>query len=105
MSPYIYFEEEGESFILQRAFPHFVGKITSSMPNKLASFPIAGYYMYVTIVGTIRGNVFPSYNQPQSELNDIASEMAGFSLKYIIEKEDKYKQYKYVKSPDEQPYS
>ena len=105
MHSYIYFEEDWEAFIMQRAFPHFIGKITSSMPNKLASFPIAGYYLYVTIVGTIRGNVFPSYSKSQSELNDIASEMAGFSLKYIIEKEDKYKLHKYVKSPDEQPYS
>ena len=65
MNPFITFRElvDGklEYFLLQKDFPHFLGRIvTFPVERSLVNEPVAGYNLWVTFNGTLRGNYYPS---------------------------------------------
>ena len=65
MNPYITFRElqDGklEYFILQKEFPHFLGRIVMfPVERALVNEPVAGYNLFVTFNGVLSGNYYPS---------------------------------------------
>jgi hypothetical protein len=50
-----------EYFIVQKDYPHFLGRIvTFPVEQSLVNCPVAGYNLWVTFNGTLRGNFYPS---------------------------------------------
>lgn len=66
-----------EYYVLQRDFPHWVGRI-STIPKEgaLAQSTIAGYNMYVIIEGTLRFGLIPTYKNVMEEMQLVADTMA-----------------------------
>lgn len=103
MNPYItYREHDGvgnlKYYILQRAFPHFIG-VLSEHPNhgSLVSIPIHGYNLWVNFGGTIRGNIIPQYQNIQDEIQSIYNSMASwFYAERIMVDEKRYKKFKII---------
>jgi len=105
MKPYIIYQEDGEDYVLQRGFPHYVGKITFKPERDLTHFPIAGYYLYVTINSTLRGSYVPGLKHCDTDLLTISDDMSNWALNYIIKDNPKYKDYKYDTVSNEQSSS
>ena len=71
-----------EYYVLQKEFPHFLGRIvTSPVPNAIVNCPVAGYNLWVTFNGTLRGNIIPDYKNIIDEIN-IALEINCCSIRY-----------------------
>lgn len=84
-------------FIAQKTDPQVVGIITHTpVAGKIVpSQPIAGYSLYVTLHGTIRGNFLPVWNNIDKELSAVLLDMASWYLvNRIIPQEKKYKKWK-----------
>ena len=101
MIPYVTFREplEGQLqyFILQKAFPHFVGVLTYlPVDNRIIpSIPISGYNLWVTFNGTLRGNMIPTYNNIDKEAMEALNAMAiWFYQNRILPDEKRYKKFK-----------
>ncbi len=99
-----YREKDGDIlgyFILQKAFPHFCGKLVGyPVEGAIINTPIAGYNFYVTFNGTIRGNMIPNYRDVEDEIKNVFEAMALWYLHNIIEKNEKlYSKFK-IKSND-----
>ncbi len=104
--PYITFREPDKSgnleyFVLQRDFPHWVGRI-STIPKEgaLAQSTIAGYNMYVIIEGTLRFGLIPNYKNVMEEMQLVVDTMAiWFYTERIIMDKKRYEKFK-IKSND-----
>lgn len=101
MQNYITYRENDEDgrlcyFILQKAFPHFVGLLsTGKLENSLASMPIAGYNLWINFNGTLRGNTIPSYKNILDEIQSFISDMAiWFYNNRILIEPKKYEKFK-----------
>ena len=101
MKRYLTFRETDEGgrlcyYILQKAFPHYVGIISlGRIEGSLASSPIAGYNMYVNFTGTLRGNFIPSYADVLDEITAVFNDMAIWFLENrILNDQKKYAKYK-----------
>jgi hypothetical protein len=101
MIPYITYRDvdnNGELgyFILQKDFPHYIGQITTYPQERLIpSIQIAGYYLWVTFNGTIRGNIVPSYKNIEEDIKFVMNEMSiWYYANRIIDNPKKYKQFK-----------
>lgn len=71
-------------YILQRGFPHFLGKIvTSPIEGSIINAPISKHNLWVTFNGTLRGNMIPNYKDIKNEIANTFTEMANF---YYTEK-------------------
>jgi hypothetical protein len=80
-----------------KADPQVVGVITHTpVAGKLVpSQPIAGYGLYVTLHGTIRGNLLPIWNNIDKEISAVLQDMAFWYLaNRIATNEKKYKKWK-----------
>ena len=53
---YIIYREDANTYILQKDFPHYTGRVTNKLERSIAQYPIAGYGLYISYSGTIRGN-------------------------------------------------
>lgn len=101
MNPYITFRDKDEEgnlqyYILQRDFPHFVGRIVyTPVEGAIANEPIAGYNMWVTFANTLRGNFLPSYKNIKDEINSVMFSMSAwfYSERILIDK-DRFKKFK-----------
>lgn len=104
MIPYITFREPTQDgmqyYILQKEFPHYVGIISSHPVNKtLCQIAIPGYNLWVVFCGTIRGNVIPSYNQIQNEIEIVFQNMAQWFLEHrILAEPKKFNKWKFKPS-------
>jgi hypothetical protein len=101
MQPYITFREADQFgklqyYILQRAFPHYIGQLVEYPSNIIVqSIPIAGYSLWLSYTGTIRGKVVPAYSDYQMELQLELENMARwFGSERIHKNPDKYKKFK-----------
>lgn len=103
MQPYITFREDGPEgtnqhyYVLQRAFPHFIGRIdTQISDNRMISpIPITGHSMWLSFAGTIQGNMIPSYHNIDKELVSVLSDMATwFYAQRISTNPNRYKKWK-----------
>lgn len=100
MNPFITFRElhngQLEYFILQRAFPHMIGRIATFPKDKaIINTPIAGYNLYVTFDGCLQGNVLPSYRNIDKEVQNVFENMAAwFWSERIVGNEKKFQKFK-----------
>lgn len=106
MNPFITFRDKDDKgdlcyYILQRAHPHFVGKIVyNPVEGAIANEPIAGYNMWVTFANTLRGNFLPSYKNIQQEISTVMFSMsAWFYAERILMDKDRFKKFK-IKTND-----
>lgn len=83
-------------YILQRAFPNYIGRLTLiSTEKKLISSPIAGYHLYITFDGVLLGNYVPGNKDVYEEIVSVFTEMARWYLSNrIMIDEKKYKKWK-----------
>jgi hypothetical protein len=97
--PYITYREpdsEGklQYYILQKRFPHFVGKIIETPKISLVLVPIAGYSLYVCWAGTLMGNLIPNHRNIEEEIKDSFVKMAEwFYQERILTEPKKYKKW------------
>jgi hypothetical protein len=90
-------------YILQKAFPHWVGLLVANSPveGALANAPIAGYNLWVTFSGTLRGRIIPDYRNIQSEINSAFADMAEWYLANRIRQNEKiYRKFKIISNVD-----
>jgi len=93
--PYITFREPDDSgrlcyCILQKEFPHYVCLLVAApMEKSLCNSPIAGYRLWVSFSGTIRGNIIPSYKDIIPELSRVCFDMGNWFLNNRIKQEQK----------------
>ena len=106
MAPYITFREHDASgdlqyYILQRAFPHYIGIVLTNPHYKsILKVPIAGYEMMVGFAGTLRGNVVPSYKNIMKEIEAVYHDMAIWYLENRINTNpQKYKKWQLSARP------
>ena len=95
-------EGELQYYILQRDFPHIVAKITTyPVENKLSYTQITGYYLWITLTGTLRGDFIPNYVNILEEIKFVIEDMSiWYYENRIIPNEKKYKKFKYDSSPN-----
>jgi hypothetical protein len=66
-----------EYFIVQKDYPHFLGRIvTFPVEQSLVNCPVAGYNLWVTFNGTLRGNFIPAQNNITDEIQLVFERMA-----------------------------
>jgi len=86
-------------YIVQKDFPHYVGVISTTPKKKfIEPSPIAGYNLWVTLDGTLRGNFIPSYKNITDEIVVVLDKMANWYLQQRIIPD--YKRYKKFKIND-----
>ena len=75
-----YREDDGgvpSYYILQKAFPHFVGRLVDNPYfSSLLNAPVPHTKLYVAMTGTLRGNTVPSYQNIQEQIKAAALDMA-----------------------------
>lgn len=100
MKPYITFRETDDNgelqyYILQRAFPHYMGVIKASPQDSLINAAIPGYYLWVCFCGSLRGNMIPAFKGLRDELAAVYMDMASWYFTNRVEpNEKKYKKFK-----------
>ena len=77
-NPYIIYNENGSDYILQRNFPNYIGRVTSKLERQIAQYPIAGYDLYISFVGTLNGNFIQMDKFAMQDAQEIMSEMSSF---------------------------
>lgn len=93
-SPYILYYEGDGYYILQKDFPHFIGKITNKTEDHIAQYPIAGYKLYVSFIGTLKGRYMPADKFVLQEVQHIYADMANYLLDKKINNNEEYEKYK-----------
>lgn len=100
MEPFITFRElkEGEFqyYILQRAFPHFIGVIKYK-PSDTALYyiSVSAHHLYIVFDGALQGRFMPSYKDAIDEMESIVRSMAEwFYVHRIVPEPNKYKKWK-----------
>jgi len=101
MKPFITFREEDEQgelqyYILQKAFPHYLGRIVSQkLESNLMQKPVSGYNLYVVFNGSLRGNLVPAFKDVYEEIENVFHAMADyFYRERILKEEKKYQKWK-----------
>ena len=95
MQPFITFKDIDKNdidiyYILQRDFPHYLGAICyQPMADSICCVPVAGHNLWITFMGTIRGNYVPSYPDAIKEIEIIFVSMANWFYVNRIQKEPK----------------
>jgi|SRR5882757_11501386 len=98
-------ERKLQYYILQRGFPHYVGRISEKpIEQPLAISPIGGYYLWVVVDGTLRGGFIPGYKNVIEEMQNVADTMADwFYENRILIDPKRYKKFK-INSNAASPY-
>lgn len=88
-----------EYFILQKAFPHFVGRIVyAPVEGAIVNSPIPNYNLWVTFNGTLRGNMIPDYRNILDEIENAYANMAAwFWAERICMGEKRFQKFKIKK--------
>jgi len=103
MIPYVTYRETDEGgrlcyYILQKAYPHFIGIISvGQLEGTLCSMPVGNYNLYVNFYGTLVGKFLPSY---KDVLQDIEVAITGMSdwfyYNRVLTEPKKYEKFKIV---------
>ena len=102
MTPYITFRDNDSSgnlqyYVLQRAYPHFVGRVSAQPEAGTWQSPIAGYNLWLIFAGSLRGNVIPSYQNISEQIQEVFDSMANwYYSNRIITDEKKFKKFKII---------
>ena len=105
MEKFITYREKNESgllcfYILQKAFPHYVGLLVAGHPTQgaICNAPIAEYHLWISFSGCLQGNVVPSYKDVLVEIETIFSEMATwYYINRIVAEPKRYLKFKITK--------
>ena len=83
-------------FILQKEFPHYVGRIADRpIVNFIQPVPITDYRLWIIFNATLRGNFIPSYRDIGEEIKAVMNDMAAwFYENRILVNPKKYKKWK-----------
>ena len=98
MIPYILFQEPDKNgnmqqFILQKAFPNYIGKISDRpVETILCQQPISGYNLWLQYTGTLKGNQIPFEKGALKEMEEQYFTMAAYF--YTVMDTRKYEKYK-----------
>jgi hypothetical protein len=91
-NPYILYNENGSDYILQKKFPHYIGRVSDKLERSIAQYPIAGHNMYVSFAGTLNGNFIQMDKFAMQDAQEAMSSMSSFLCEKIDElKYEKYK--------------
>jgi hypothetical protein len=101
MEPFITFRDtdkngELQYYILQRAFPHFIGVIKYK-PSDTALYyiSVSAHHLYILFAGTLQGNFLPGYKDAVEEMEAVIRNMAEwFYANRVIVEPNKYKKWK-----------
>jgi len=105
MQPFITYREKDESgnlqyYILQKDFPHLVGRLDAKPSEGSWCSPVAGYNLWVVFNYTLRGKMIPSYKNISEQISAVLDSMATwFFAQRILLEEKKYKKFK-IKQDD-----
>ena len=100
MIPYITYREpvgdEMGYFILQKEYPHYLGRIVEFPTGKKITYASVGQYnLYVEYYGTIMGNFVPIFDGVILEMQLALEKMADWFLENrILTEPKKYKKFK-----------
>lgn len=92
---YIIFREDASLYILQKNFPHYIGKLTSNPQEGISQYPITGYRLYISFAGTLIGKYINSDRFSVRELHPILADMGNFILEmHILKHQEDYEKFK-----------
>ena len=77
-NPYIFYNENGSDYILQKNFPNYIGRVTTKLERQIAQYPVAGYNLYISFAGTLNGNFIQMDKFAMQDAQEIMSEMSSF---------------------------
>jgi len=93
-SPFFIFKDE-EVFICQRAFPHYLARITYfPETDALIQGQITGYSIFTVFAGTLSGNRVLFNNNWKQDLEAIWRDMADWYYKEIEKNPERFKRWK-----------
>lgn len=102
MSPFITFRDTDKSgalqyYILQRDFPHYIGRI-SERPEVSLIEPtmVPNYKLFIIFGGVLQGNFLPAHSGIEDELKGVFQKMADFYYRRILEDPKRYKKWAMV---------
>lgn len=100
MSPFITFKDysangELEYYILQRDYPHYLGKISYYPSGEpICQVPVTAHHLYVTFAGVLRGNYIPAHQGVEKEIDAVFNAMAlWFYSERIMKDQRRYKKW------------
>ena len=91
--PFIAYFEDGELYVMQRAYPSYVGKVVE-LPSTKQNQPIPGYHLFIRYDGTIQGNFMPTWANVQQEIFESLDNMATFISEWMDKNESGYSNFK-----------
>jgi len=100
MNPFItYRDKDAEGnlqyYILQRDFPHLIGRLSTVPIAGTWRSTVAGYNLYVIFDGTLRGNMVPGYRDISDEIQTVFDNMAAwFWAERIVPDPKRFKKFK-----------
>jgi len=101
MSQFItYREKDNEGvlqyYVLQREFPHYVGRISPyPIENHICQAALPGYNLWVAFDGVLRGNFMPSFPNELKNMQFVFENMATwFHSERVLADPKKYKKFK-----------
>ena len=98
---YILFRENANQYVLQRDFPHIIGKLSNKKEEDKEQSIIPGYNLYLVFDGVLRGNYATSDKFFLQETSTILPDMASFLLENLISNSQEYEKYK-IRNTDKQ---
>ena len=91
--PFIAYFEDRELYVMQRAYPSYVGKVIE-LPSRKQNHPVPGYHLFIQYDGTIQGNFMPTWSDVQQEINETLDNMATFISEWMEVNESGYEKFK-----------
>lgn len=91
-NPYIIYNENGSDYILQRNFPNYIGRVTHKLERQIAQYPVAGYDLYISFVGTLNGNFIQMDSLAIQHTEEIMSGMSSYFVQKL--NKEKYEKHK-----------
>jgi len=85
-------------YILQRNFPHYVGRLSSfPVEGAICQSPLPGYNLWIVFSGTINGNFIPSFPNEIVNIQLIFDNMAvWFHSERVLMDKKRYNKFKIV---------
>lgn len=83
-------------YILQKAFPHYIGLLSvGQLENTLTSMPVGNYNLYVNFYGTLVGKFLPAYKDAIQEIElEMISMAEWFYYNRVLTQPKKYDKFK-----------
>lgn len=101
MIPFITYREPNEKneleyFILQRAFPNYIGRVVAyPVEGALANVPVSAHHLYITFAGCLMGNYIPGNKDELANISFVFDKMSAWYYSNRIEVDlKKYKKWR-----------